>query len=243
MILVLDIGNSRLKWGAWSDRRWHGQGVLALTEVSKVAALANSYAPEWLGVCCVADENVRRQVEGALKGIPCVWLRSVATGHGVINRYTRPEKLGADRFANLVACQRKGLSPCVVVSAGTALTVDALTGQGEFVGGMILPGAAMMRNGLANGTAGVSATQGSWQAFPRLTEDAVETGIWTALSGAVEAMRSRLVNHLGLTVQIVLTGGDGDRLASHLPGMVRVEQNLVLEGVLWMARDLNIPGV
>jgi type III pantothenate kinase len=181
-------------------------------------------------------------------GVEAYWLKSSVTGHGIINQYDRPETLGVDRYAALIASYRGGYAPCVVASAGTAVTVDALAGNGEFMGGMILPGAGLMRRALGEGTAAVADVNGRWQAFPRSTGAAVETGIRTAMAGAVTAMRSRLSTQLGQAVATVITGGDADMLAGALspdgvPGSVSINEYLVLEGLLWLARDMDVPGV
>jgi type III pantothenate kinase len=94
------------------------------------------------------------------------WLRPEREKYGLINRYAAPEKLGADRYAALIAAARLRVGNCVVVSVGTATTIDALSqlnnqqsefmgGEfmgGEFMGGVILPGPAMMRAALLQGT-------------------------------------------------------------------------------------------
>jgi len=243
MILLIDAGNSRIKWGCWEAGGWRGQGAVPVAEPESLVPVLAEYAPAWAGVCCVAGAALRERLETLLAGLPAHWLTAAETGHGIVNRYARPESLGADRYAGLVACQRGGRSPCVLASVGTALTVDALTGDGEFLGGMILPGAGLMRRALAAGTAGVADTAGAWQAFPRSTGDAVETGVLTALSCTVEAMRGRLAGRLGGAVPVVLAGGDADSLAAGLSAPVLIENNLVLEGLLWIAGDLGVAGV
>lgn len=242
MILLVDIGNSRIKWGAWADGAWQGQGVLATGQAEALAAVVAEFGPAWAGICCVAGAAVLERVEAVLGDLPRQRLTAQAQGHGIVNRYERPESLGADRYAGLIACRRGGRAPCVVVSAGTALTVDALAGDGVFLGGMILPGAALMRRALAEGTAAVPEAAGQWQAFPRCTADAVATGILAGHAGAVAALRQRLAEAFGREVPVVLSGGDAEALAGHLPGPVEVVPNLVLEGLLWLARDLGAPG-
>lgn len=242
MILLLDVGNTRIKWGCWEAGEWRGQGALPVEQPEGLAAVIAEFAPDWVGVCCVAGEPVRIRIETLLADLPWHWLAPVREGHGIVNRYERPGSLGADRYAGLIACARSGHAPCVLASAGTALTVDALAGDGEFLGGMILPGVGLMRQALAKGTAGVSALTGAWQEFPCSTGDAVETGILTALCGAVEAMRHRLADTLGRDVPVVVTGGDAGYLAGRLSGPVTVENQLVLEGLLWLARDLGVSG-
>jgi type III pantothenate kinase len=243
MILLLDVGNTRIKWGCWADGAWRGQGAVPVAEAGRLTEVVAGFAPAWAGVCCVAGEAVRVQVDTLLAGLDSHWLAPSGAAHGVVNRYHRPETLGADRYAGLIACLRRGHAPCVIASAGTALTVDALAGDGEFLGGMILPGAALMRRALAEGTAGVAAVTGEWQRFPRSTGDAVATGILTAMAGAVDAMRQRLAAEVGRDVAVVVTGGDAGSLAGCLPGPAMIDGNLVLEGLLWLARDLGVADV
>lgn len=242
MILLIDAGNTRIKWACVEAGEWSASGALPSGAAAGLADVLAAYDPAWVGVCCVAGAEVRARIEALLAGRPGHWLAPAASAHGIVNRYERPETLGADRYAGLIACRRRGHAPCVAVSAGTAVTVDALAGDGEFLGGMILPGVALMRQALAGGTAAVPELPGVWSAFPRSTGDAVATGILTALAGAVEGMRDRLASRLGRAVPVVLTGGDAGTLAARLAGPVTIESNLVLEGLLWLARDLGVSG-
>lgn len=249
MILLLDAGNSRIKWGCWQRGHWHGRGAVGVTEPEALRTLLVETMPSWVGISCVAGETVRAALAALLEeaGLAPYWLSSAAEGHGLVNRYAQPETLGVDRYAALIGAARAGYGPCVVTCAGTAVTVDAMTGKGEFLGGMILPGAALMRQALASGTAAVSALGGSWQLFPRSTAEAVETGVRTALAAAVRTMHARLVARTGKDAAIVLAGGDADLLASSLSadawdGALRIDEYLVLEGLLWVARDLDVPG-
>ncbi len=247
MILLLDAGNSRIKWGLWHASAWQGRGAVPVAEPETLGKVLAEAAPSWVGVSCVAGDAVRTGLAKVFDqaGVEVFWLKPMAAGHGLVNRYARPETLGVDRYAALIACCRSGLAPCVVASAGTALTVDALTGDGEFLGGMILPGASLMRGALATGTAAVSETGGIKESFPRSTGVAVETGIWTAIPATVAAMHARLSGQLGQAVTTVITGGDAGRLADSLSefalsGTVKINEYLVLEGLLWVARDLGV---
>ena len=157
--------------------------------------------------------------------------------------YRDPVSLGADRWANLVACQALGLTPCVVASLGTAMTVDAIDASGAHLGGLILPGTGLMRQGLREGTAGIRAVEGDFEPFPGSTGNAVETGILEAQAGALAGLRARFEAHAGRAVTAVLTGGDSARLLGRVPAPVRVVDDLVMEGVLWMAKDLGVRGI
>jgi type III pantothenate kinase len=242
-ILALDAGNTRLKWGLWQNGAWRGKGVLPSGEAGRLDAALGDVRPTRAWVSCVAGADVRQALAEALArlAVPTSWLVPAAEGHGLHNAYIEPARLGPDRYAMLVACLHLGLAPCVVVGAGTAVTVDALDGSGRFLGGLILPGPALMRQALASGTAGVMEVRGRLQDFPRCTGDAVETGIWRALAGAVEAMRGRLAGQAGMEPLAVLSGGEAAGLAAVLAGPKRVVEDLVLEGLLWVARDSDAP--
>jgi len=249
-MLLLDVGNSRIKWGIWHAGEWHERGVAPTSELGALRAVLARTTPRWAAIGCVAGDEVRARLAAMLDvaGVKAVWLQSAAEWHGLVNRYEPPESLGIDRYAALIASYKNGCAPCIVVSAGTALTVDALAGNGEFLGGMILPGVALMRRTLTVGTAGLATTNGAWQPFPRTTGAAVETGIWTAISAAVAVMYSRLTRQSSATVDTVLTGGDASLLARRLsadalPGSVTVDEYLILEGLLWLARGMDVPGV
>jgi type III pantothenate kinase len=146
--------------------------------------------------------------------------------------------LGSDRFAALFACHCLGLAPCVVATAGTALTIDALSSRGGFLGGLIVPGAELMRRALVSGTAGLANHAGVCQDFPRATADAIETGARDALAGAVLSLMARLEQREGHVVDLIISGGDAAWLAPALPDTARIVDDIVLEGLLWLAKHI-----
>lgn len=239
MNLLLDAGNSRIKWGIRQQGVWLARGV---RPTSEVALLVADLAPFSLGracLCCVASAETRGALFNMLS--PRVerlhWLTALADAHGLHNSYQPPETLGADRYAALVAARRRDLGDCVVVSVGTALTVDALTAAGEFLGGVIAPGPELMRGALLRGTAGVRASGGPAVEFPVDTGAAVAGGIALAQSGVVMGMRQRLARHGGGRVTILLSGGARAELVKLLaPPVVEVD-DLVLEGLVWIAKE------
>lgn len=180
MILLIDAGNSRIKWRMLEMPR---QGILGQQYRCGVvpSSAAAELARAWQGcrcqsvvVSCVANDAVQSALAQAIAGVVLAdeinvavhWLRPEREKYGLINRYAAPEKLGADRYAALIAAARLRVGNCVVVSVGTATTIDALSlrdnqqseflgGEfmgGEFMGGVILPGPAMMRAALLQGT-------------------------------------------------------------------------------------------
>ena len=149
----------------------------------------------------VAGEAMRVRVEAQLTRwrLTPEWLTATDAACGVTNRYARPAQLGADRWASLVAAWRRSnltdLFPpaCIVVNAGTAVTIDALDSDGVFRGGLILPGIALMLQALAENTSGLRVATGAFREFPDNTADAIFSGAIQAVCGAIEQMR-RLVD-------------------------------------------------
>lgn len=244
MILVLDCGNSRLKWALAGPHGWVTQGNIPNQEIGTLALRdwQNLPRPTRVVGVNVAGEATRVRVEAQLVRWRVVpeWLIATEEAGGVYNRYARPSQLGADRWASLVAARRRLAdelfpSSCVVVNAGTAVTVDALDSEGVFRGGIILPGLNMMLHALADNTAALRVPPGHYHDFPINTADALASGAMHAVCGAVEQMRHRLGTG-GPLPRAFLSGGAAADIAPHLTAPVEVVDNLVLEGVLALAQ-------
>jgi type III pantothenate kinase len=124
-----------------------------------------------------------------------------------------------------------------VVDAGTAVTVDALTGEGMFLGGLILPGIDLMSRALAAGTAGLGMDSGSFERFPRSTTNAIRSGAMHAISGAIERMVRTLQEHEQRPPQVVLAGGAAPLIVPRLSMPAILAPGLVLEGLIGIAQE------
>ncbi|MDP1674349.1 MAG: type III pantothenate kinase, partial [Burkholderiales bacterium] len=143
--------------------------------------------------------------------------------------------LGPDRWAALVGAWQLTGAACVVVNAGTTMTVDALGGDGVFLGGCILPGARLMRESLARDTARLAQRDGAFSYFPDNTGDAIFSGAVNALAGAVERVAKYLGEINGSPPPVLLSGGDAPLVEKRLNAQVTVVDNLVLEGLARIA--------
>jgi type III pantothenate kinase len=174
--LLLDIGNSRLKWallapapGAPGARRdFVAAGALALDPRRRIlprggASLARFLARLPLGVpvlgCNVAGRAIERQIAGLARRAgraPPRWVRSAARAGGVRNAYREPWRLGVDRWVALIGARHAwpGRALCIV-SVGTAITIDLLDARGRHRGGLIAPGPTLMIDALLERTAGI----------------------------------------------------------------------------------------
>ncbi|MBU1664227.1 MAG: type III pantothenate kinase [Gammaproteobacteria bacterium] len=239
MILLLDAGNTRVKWGVRQVGVWMARGVCPTPEVASLQADLAAFPLRRALLCCVANEATRVALDKLLvnRVEHLAWLTAAANVHGVRNAYQPPESLGADRYAALVAAARRGLGDCVVASVGTALTVDALTADGRFLGGAIAPGPDLMRAALLDGTAGVRAFSSAMAGFPCDTGAAVASGIALAQVGVVAGLRERLAHFTGNPVTVLLSGGARALLTDLLEPPVVEADDLVLEGLAWIAKD------
>ncbi|GBG12775.1 type III pantothenate kinase [Novimethylophilus kurashikiensis] len=240
MLLAVDAGNTRVKWGVHDGTQWLAQGAIVHREIPALAALWQAYSISQTILSNVAGVEVQAALEALLAPLNVVqnWVQSSAQCCGVRNGYSVPEQLGTDRWAALIAAWQQEHSACVVASVGTALTVDALSSQGEFLGGYIVPGLTLMKRALLANTAGVAETEGNMNVFPNSTGEAVESGAIAALAGSIESMCRNLAEREGVTPALLLTGGDALSLQPALSSHAVIVDNLVLDGLVRMAKEI-----
>lgn len=237
-LLVVDAGNSRIKWGFHHQGEWLSLGALPRADAQRLANLwADQAAPARALGCNVADAEVKARIEEAVRsrGIEILWASSQARQCGLVNGYDDPTQLGTDRWLGMLAARRR-VAPrgkaCIVLSAGTAVTIDAVTAQGHFIGGVILPGAAIMAEALERGTAGLKRQSGRYHLPPTNTADAIATGALIAIGGALRRMEDELRTHGEEDCEVILTGGGASDLQPALQRVCLLIPNLVLEGLV-----------
>jgi type III pantothenate kinase len=236
MILAVDCGNSRLKWGLHENGAWRKTGTVSVSEIGRLEKSWRRLAPaDKVVVANVAGRSVRNRLETvfARRSMVPAWVKAKRHECGVTNGYGRPDRLGPDRWAALIGAWSILRGPCLVVTAGTATTVDVLRGDGQFVGGAILPGLDLMKRSLSRGTAELPLARGRFSAEPRNTADAIETGCLLAQAGAIERAFATMEHGAAC----LLAGGAARRIAPHLSIPVRLVDNLVLEGLVRIAED------
>jgi len=236
MILAIDCGNSRLKWGLHDTGAWRSTGSIPLADIARLSKKWRRIAPSAkVVVANVAGPSVRRRLEAILAGRPIApaWVQAKRRECGVTNAYGKPAQLGADRWAALIGAWSILHGPCLVVAAGTATTADVLKSDGTFAGGAILPGLELMKRSLARDTAGLPFAKGRFSRRPRSTADAIETGCLLAQAGAIERMFAAM--EPGSVC--ALTGGAASRIARHLSIPVRLENSLVLAGLVRIVEE------
>jgi len=240
VILAIDAGNSRVKWGWYDTKKRGGAGWSSIANVSLIEFAASSdhinpfsathENPSRIVISNVAGEGAQQLIvnwTSIFEAAP-QWIRGERELCGVSNRYDRPELLGPDRWAALIAA--RALEPgraCLVANAGTCTTIDMLSSGGEFTGGVILPGVDLMRFVLHEHTGRLPLQEGHYARAPRNTLDAIETGCRHAQAGALE----RMFRAAGGDCACLVSGGGGPALIERLELPCRYVENLVLEGL------------
>lgn len=234
--LLIDAGNTRIKLAWVIDENW--SPVVAVP--CNLACDLNVYFDEYCGapvqqvwVSNVAGDEVARLISAAceLRQWQVHFVTSEASRCGVRNSYDNPAQLGSDRWAALIAAWYRVGGACLVVSCGTATTIDALSCSGEFMGGLILPGMELMQRSLSAATAQLRPGEGKYADFPRNTADALYSGAIQAGCGAIQ----RQLALLDGGAPVLLSGGAAHLLLPHLTA--QMTDNLVLQGLLLIAKE------
>lgn len=234
MLLLIDAGNTRIKWaiaepGA-APGNWCASGAVAHAELNHLPAHWQPYPIARAVVANVAGGRLREQLQLMLPTTAVSWFASQRELAGLRNAYRDPAQLGCDRFA--AALGARTLEPgkaLIVATCGTATTIDALTADALFLGGMILPGLALMAGSLARKTAQLPqvAPQAALPSgFADNTDDAILSGCLAAQAGAIERACA-----LHGAQQCIVSGGAASFIAPALSVPHRLVDNIVLVGL------------
>ena len=242
-MLLIDIGNSRIKAGVLSGR---GIRMLKPCEWRKVNA-----ADAWRGVLGGLAEPDRVLVSNVAGNAIAMalnqWLQQrwkLAAEFVTVRRecagvrtlYDRPGQLGVDRWLAALAGFRLARGAACVIDAGTALTVDVITGRGEHIGGMIAPGLGLMARSLTQGTAQLSLDQVQViDDFATNTAGAISLGCREALAGLILRKAERCRARLEEAPTWFVTGGEASVLLDLSPVPMREVPDLVLQGIALVA--------
>lgn len=245
--LLIDLGNSRLKWALADD-----SGVVLGEPVAHSASGFGDLLPLWeaaagsqrallASTALTLTDALCRDI-GARLNIDTEVFQSPKQAIGIRSAYDQPQTLGSDRFLAMAAARRHCDGAFLLCDAGTALTLDLVDEDGQHLGGLIVPSPLLMRESLHRGTAGVrTGDSARLREFARNTDDAVWSGVCMASIALIEHSHRKALLGVGDHVDLLLSGGSMPLLVQHLDIPHRTLPNLVLEGLRLWSRE-TLPG-
>jgi type III pantothenate kinase len=247
MILVIDVGNTRLKW-AWltttglSDQ----QAVVhrdAKPGIWTSALFESGQHPNRVLVSNVAGPAMAKTLTRLAKKafhVAIEFVTAASEYHGLTNGYLDPSLLGADRWLALIGAWTKARSALCVVDAGTAVKVDGVDATGRHLGGLIVPGIYMMREALMNNSsdiadAAMNSTPSLAGVLANNTIGAVSRGAVFALAGMADRAAEVIEQSTGTRPELFITGGDAGMISGTMRARGEIVPDLVLQGLAVIA--------
>jgi type III pantothenate kinase len=244
--IVVDIGNSRMKWGRVTRGAVAEMVSLPLTDEwewkEQLAKWQLELPLKWAMAGVNPPAMQRFESWAGSQGIHVSSFRQIPMDVEV----EQPEQVGIDRLLNAVAAQAIA-SPAVVVSVGTAVTIDLIGAKHVFHGGAILPGVRLQIESLNRGTAKLPELDLPEPASPlpgKSTVEAIRTGVFWSILGAINGLRASFayeINPMGLDkpLPVILTGGDHELFVDDMEEPFHAVPMLTLEGIRLVAERLG----
>lgn len=235
-MLLIDRGNTRLKWQLWDQGLPLKTGV-ALQEEPLVHVfkdlnsddVSNIYVSSVVGH--VFEQELKDWAAQSGFSVP-VFVCSVESICGVTNGYDKPRQLGVDRWLAMIAAFKQYSGLLCVVDSGTALTIDFISSEGQHLGGFIVPGQKLMEQSLLANTHKISVTESlESSVFGTNTTQAVSLGTWGVLGAFINHKVSEVNVAFAEPVKVILTGGAVEPLVSLLQVDHCYQKDLVLKGL------------
>jgi type III pantothenate kinase len=243
MTVLVDIGNTRIKWATLAAGRFVQRGSAAHRDSldAAVAALAAELPARARVIAAnVGGAAMAKRLEEVVAQRPGSSLELVATAveqFGVRCAYADPSRLGVDRWVAVLAAYHAARGAACAISAGTAVTFDAVDAAGAHLGGLIFPSTRLSAAALDRNTSNIGSTAPApavargLELLGRNTDAAVGHAAWLALASALDRAVATVERALGARPVVYLTGGDAEALRGWLETRVELRADLVLEGL------------
>ena len=243
-ILLMDIGNTRIKWGVLENKALSGIGSL-LTPHSSIFDLkplfmsVPSDVKSIVASCVLSKKTQIKLAESFFDNFELAieFIEPKSRFSGLTNGYTNPSKLGADRWAAMVGAHNEFGGNILVVDMGTAITIDYINAEGVHKGGQILPGLKSFFNILDQSTCNINTKINindtaikEIERWGKNTDDAIISGAMSAISGAINAAVFSFKIEDSMP-SVILTGGDAIYFKDVFDYSLSYRPNLVLEGL------------
>lgn len=246
MILLIDIGNTRIKWARLDGQLLGPQAAAPhagwSADTIARAALDTGARAQRVLVSNVGGASLAAAVREAVIrswNVEPEFIRSTSEAGGVRNAYTDPAKLGVDRWLAIIGAHALISGALCIVSLGTAMTIDGVDADGRHLGGVIVPGPDLMVSSLFRNTSDIAARaeDGSRKGglFADNTQGAIVQGAEHALAALVERAVETLRRDLNVAPSLLLTGGASHRLDHALGLPCQIVPDLVLRGLAVLA--------
>jgi len=242
--LLLDIGNTTLKWATYYDQSFVASGVVPHQKKITAALQAITCAPTIVGdvlVANVMEESSNAEIYDYFCqewDIAAHIIKPKTQEFGVKNGYAVPERLGVDRWMALIAARKISRQTLLIIDSGTATTFDALTSSGDHLGGLIMPGLGLMHGSLLNETSIPSVEFiHADDDFALDTLEAVSSAAILSTAALAERLYQTLSNRAGCSPQLILTGGNAKVIGAQLglKCVIRYEPELIMKGLAIVA--------
>ena len=237
-MLLIDIGNSCLKWAVADKNAYLSRAVLpySLTDLRQICAetFADLQHQPDIYISCVAGEAIKQIVAEWFQEhwqVKPVFVRSQHECLGLVNAYREAEKLGVDRWCAMLGAWQKYQRGFCIIDCGTAVTVDVVDNSGKHLGGLIMPGLNIMMAALKKDAQGIGIIKGELCNLADNTGDAVVSGCYQVLAAGLEKLVTEYRSRFGEKFLCIVTGGDGKHIAAKFGFDYNHEPDLVLDGL------------
>jgi len=246
MKLLIDIGNTRVKWAILESGHL-GESDNFIRSKTGIKASLNSHWKKLenisdVFVSNVAGETIAQQLEDWTKKhweISPTFVKSESKKFGVTNAYDQPDQLGVDRWLALIAVRQHARQATCLIDCGTAITIDTVTKNGLHQGGLILPGLDMIRDALTK-KVDISDTTTEISEFQTLatnTYSAIQAGTLYTITASLNQIINDLRIEYDNKIRFIITGGSAETILPLLPEKTAHYPDVVLKGLAYYARQ------
>lgn len=264
MNLLIDIGNSRIKWCLYNsvENEFGSEGAMLHDKAELPALFSEQWGlldnPDRVVISNVSGQQLAESMDAWVDKkwkIKTEYVKTEAFSHGVTNAYSDYSELGVDRWMAIIAAwqrfRQQGKSVCVV-DCGTATTIDGISASGQHLGGFIIPGHTVMQEILINNTSDIKMAKNiltrkilrketspgktlSPVNFSSSTEEGVNSGCYLATISLIDSVVTSMQDDSGKQVNCIITGGDAEFVVEQLAGKFEYEPKLVLHGLAMLS--------
>ena len=246
MLLVIDAGNTNTSLGVFNDTElvahWRLTTARARTVDEYGVHARNLFelaGLDFKAIDAIAISSVVPPLNFTLKRMAEVYFHLTplfvdhTTDTGLTILYKPPADVGADRIVDAVAAIEKYGAPCIVVDFGTATTFNAISKNGEYLGGVITPGITISSDALFERTAKLPRVEikRPLKVIGSSTIDAMQSGLYHGFSGLVDGILRKMIEELGGSARVIATGGLAQLIATGSELIELVDDTLTLEGL------------